>query len=471
MTSNEDRAIEQFRFRLAGLFCLKHTLTALTIWAFVAGIAVLILRYLGLSSLSLLWGLLTIPLAVAPALILATRSLPSPGAVRAVLDRHSQCGGLLMSGDEVKLGAWRQVMPLVHLPRLQWRSQRAWGLLAAGVAFVVLGLLLPEGLAEMGNPGLNIDNQKAKLDKQINVLKEEALLEPRKAEDIKAKLDQIRRDALGKEPSHTLVDLDHIKDMLSKTAREGAEATARKKETLGKAETLADLLKKKKAGDLSAKATAEAMQQLATLTRKAAEENEMVQNKLELDKELEEALKAGTLTPEQLEKLKDLLKDGQGNLSHQLDKLCKADLIDGDLLDKCKEAGECDCEGLAEFLKKNGSCKELCDMVALCEKPGRGGLTRGPGAAEMLWKDPTTEDGFKFKEEALPPAKLKALKDSRKIGLSAGAPGKSQGAETTGSGALTGAEGDGGSASTQVVLPRHRGAVERYFERPSKSGN
>ena len=28
--------------------------------------------------------------------------------------------------------------------------------------------------------------------------------------------------------------------------------------------------------------------------------------------------------------------------------------------------------------------------------------------------------------------------------------------------------GDGGSASTQVVLPRHRGAVERYFERTKK---
>jgi hypothetical protein len=371
----------------------------------------------------------------------------------------------------VKLGGWRTVMPAVHLPRLQWRSQRAWGLLAAGVAFVVLGLLLPQGLAEMGNPGLNIDNQKAKLEKQIDVLKEQGLLEPRKAEDIKSKLDQIRRDALGKEPSHTLVDLDHIKDMLSKTAKEGAESTARKNETLGKAETLADLLKKKKPGDLSTKATAEAMQQLAALTRKAAEENEMIKENLGLDKELAEALKAGTLTPEQLEKLKDLLKDAKGDLSHQLDKLCKGDLIDAELLELCKGAGECDCEGLAEFLKKSGCSGDLCDQVALCNKPGRGGLSRGPGAAEMLWKDPTTEDGFKFKEQALPPARLKALKDSKNIGLSAAAPQKGKEAEATSAGALTGAEGDGGSASTQVVLPRHRGAVERYFERPNKSGN
>ena len=245
MTSNEDRAIDQFRLRLLGLLVLKHTLAAVTIWAFGAGIAVLVLRSLGVSAPVLLWGLCSLPVALVPGIVLAWRGLPGRAAVRAVLDRHGLCGGLLMAGAEVELGGWRQRLPALALPRLQWRNGRAWGLLGAGLAFLLVGLLLPQGFAEMGaSPPLNIDKQKAKLDKQIDVLKEETLLEPRKAEDYKAKLDQIRRDALGKEPVKTLDALDHVKDMLTQAAEEAAESLAKKNETAGRAETLADQLQK-----------------------------------------------------------------------------------------------------------------------------------------------------------------------------------------------------------------------------------
>jgi hypothetical protein len=471
--SNEERLIDQFRRRLAGFLILKHALTALTIWAFLAGVAVLALRSLGVSALTLLWGLLsTLPLALVPAVLLACRRLPSRAAVRAVLDRHSHCGGLLMADAEVALGDWQRSLPTIELPRLQWRSSRAWGLLAGGVAFVLLGLLLPQGFAEMGSdPGLNIEKQKAKLEKQIDVLKQETFLEPRKADDLKAKLDQLRREALGKEPVKTLDALDHLKDMVTTTAKEAAESTARKKETLGQAETLADRLMKKRPKDkeMSAKAMAEAMKQLATLTRKAAEENAAFQKKLdELDKELADALKGGTLTPEQLEKLKELLKDAKGDLSEKLARLRKEDLIDAELGDLCDKAGDCDCAGLAAYLKEHGASKELCDTILLEGEPGRGGVNRGPGAAAMLWKDPTTDDGFTFKEEALPPAQLQALKDSKLKGVSAGVPQKGGETGPAESGALAGSTAGGGSASTPVILPRHRGAVERYFERPGK---
>jgi hypothetical protein len=468
MNNTEERVLDQFRAHLAGLLLLKHALTALTVWAFLAGVAVLALRSLGVSALALLWGLTTLPVALIPAVVLAWRRLPSRAAVRAVLDRHSLCGGLLMAAAEVELGGWRQSLPGLHPPRVRWRSGRAWGLLALGVAFVLLGLLLPQGFAEMGGPSLNIDKQKAKLEKQIDVLREEALLEPRKADDLKIRLEQLRREALGKEPVKTLEALDHLKDVVTQTAREAAESSARKNETLEQAESLATLMKKRPK-ELSAKATAEAMKQLATLTRKAAQENEAVQQKLDqLDREMQEALEGGTLSPEQMEKLKDFLKDARSDLSRKLDRLCKAELIDAEMLEKCDKSGDCDCEGLAAYLKANGASSELCKGISACDKPGRGGVTRGPGAAAMLWKEPTTEDGFKFKEEALPPAQLQALKDSKIRGVSAGAPQKSSADGSTESGALAGSAADGGSASTQIVLPRHRGAVERYFDRPNK---
>jgi hypothetical protein len=467
MKSNEDRAIDSFRLYLAGLLVLRNALTALTIWAFLAGVAVLALRSLGVPALPLLWGLTTLPIALVPAVVLAWRRLPNRAAVRAVLDHHSLCGGLLMAGAEVELGGWQKVLPGINLPRVQWRSTRAWSLLAGGVAFVMLGMLLPQGFAEMGSgPGLNIDKQKAKLEKQIDVLKEEAILEPRKAEDLKSKLDQLRREALGKEPVKTLDALDHLKDAVSKTAKEAAESTARKNETLGRGETLAEAMKKR-SDQMSPKVSAEGMKELAKLMRKAAAENALVMHGLEMDEELKEALNATKLTPEQLEKLKGLLKDAKGDLANRLAKLCKADLIDAKDLELGEQAGECDSEGLMAYLKSEGASDELGEEVG-GDEGGRGGVTRGPGAAAMLWKDPTTEDGFKFKEEALPAAKLQALKDSKTSGLSAGAPQKGSEGGPADSGALTGSATGGGSASTQVVLPRHRGAVERYFERSRK---
>jgi hypothetical protein len=86
----------------------------------------------------------------------------------------------------------------------------------------------------------------------------------------------------------------------------------------------------------------------------------------------------------------------------------------------------------------------------------------------LTWKDESKAGGVKFKEEALPPADLAALREAKLAGLSPGTPQVSRGGAPAGSGALDRSTSGGGSASTQVVLPRHRAAVERYFERPRK---
>jgi hypothetical protein len=52
------------------------------------------------------------------------------------------------------------------------------------------------------------------------------------------------------------------------------------------------------------------------------------------------------------------------------------------------------------------------------------------------------------------------------VGRRAPEPGK-PGVGPAQSGALGGAAAGGGSANAGVVLPRHRGAVGRYFERPA----
>ena len=94
---------------------------------------------------------------------------------------------------------------------------------------------------------------------------------------------------------------------------------------------------------------------------------------------------------------------------------------------------------------------------------GKGGVDRGRGDAPMTWTDPSSGKGAKFKEQVLP-SSMSSLKDSQLVGRSTGAPEiDKSGAQK--SGGLKGAAAGGGSAFTQTVLPRHRGAVNRYFER------
>ena len=84
----------------------------------------------------------------------------------------------------------------------------------------------------------------------------------------------------------------------------------------------------------------------------------------------------------------------------------------------------------------------------------------------MSWTEGTTEEGAKFKEQTLPSNSLNP-EDSQMTGLSVSEPKVENAGPQTG-GALTGSTTGNASANTQKILPRHKGAVKRYFERKNK---
>ena len=212
---------------------------------------------------------------------------------------------------------------------------------------------------------------------------------------------------------------------------------------------------------------AEAMTELSQLAKRAATEKELME--AGLDQETLDALKAGKLTKEQMKKLAAALGKGKELTKEQVGRLVKAKILDAAALEKCDKAGKCDCAGLAAYLKENGSKSDLADAIALIEEEGNGGTNDGPGKSKLTFGDEENDAGFKFKEEALPESDIKAIKESQVSGISKALPqtGKEKAGEAT-SGALKAAKAGGGSANTQVVLPRHRGAVERYFDRPAE---
>jgi hypothetical protein len=465
--TSPERAVRQFRRDLGLLFFAGLALRCLTAWAFLWGTAVIVLRAAaGLERGSLLWGLLGLPLALVPAAILAWRRLPGEAPIRALLDRHGGCGGLLMAGAECSLGAWQEALPEVAPPPLRWRARRAWGLGGTAGAFLLAAFLVPQRLVQAGGPRLDVGRETEKLARQIEVLREETLLDATRAEALKQKLEQVKEQARGRNPARTLEALDHLEHVTSQTAKAAAEATARKTARMARAEAATEALRKAGAKMEEAWQT-RAMEELAALTQKALEENDLLRKKLEKEDVhlTDEAGKA--FDPDMLKRLSRALKGGKDDLKKRLERLKKEGLLDPEDLNKCEGEGDYDLDALVDFLEKGGGGKSLEEMLAECKagtKPGRGGVTRGPGAAEITFGKETAEAGAKFKEVALPPPALAKLKQNRLIGLSPSEPEK-RGGEAA-SGALDGAQAGGGSASTPVVLPRHRAAVQRYFDRP-----
>jgi hypothetical protein len=476
-----DKAISGLRRQIGLVLFLKQALSVLTVWAFVWGTAVLVLRLtVGASPLELLWGLAPVPALLGLAVLPVRRGLPSRVAVRAVLDRASGCGGVLMAAGEHEVGRWQETLPAAARLRVRWQGTNAWVLFAAGMIFLLTALLFPERLATLGaSRPLEIGNEAAKLAARIDLLKQAGALEPERAESLQEKLAQLKKDSSSESPTKTLEALDHLQSLVSKAAKEAGEGAVKKTESLAKAETLAEGLRQAN-GQINPRVEAEAMAELAALVQKAAAETGALDKFL--GPKTARDLKAGKLSRVQMKKLASALRGSRQDLEKMLEKLAEARLIDPELLKACEKAGQCDGKCLAGLLVDKGGKMPVADMVARCQGkgegktesdiPGKGGTTEGPGAAALTWGNKSSEEGVKFKEETLPPSAVKALKESRLTGLGKEAPSKEKPGGPSQPGALGQATAGGGSANTQVVLPRHRAAVQRYFERQGgKSGN
>ncbi|MBI1370570.1 MAG: hypothetical protein GC162_18185 [Planctomycetes bacterium] len=174
------------------------------------------------------------------------------------------------------------------------------------------------------------------------------------------------------------------------------------------------------------------------------------------------------LTPEELKQLlasAGACQNGKLGLSNRMGRLVKVKLVDPKMLSKMGEAGQCDSKGLAAFLAENAGSSSMSSMMSAWGMPGQGGISRGRGDAPLTWKDPASESGAKFTQQELPEADMDALKKSQMVGVSLGAPQLVDAKPVTASGALSGTDAGGGSAVKQTVLPKHRAAVQAYFQR------
>ena len=453
------RATTRFIRQVGVILFARYSLGLLTAWAFLSGVVILALRTTtDLNRSSLLWSLAGLVPCLVAAAWLTIRRVPDHSRVRVLLDREGECGGLLMSSDSLEIGKWQDAIPEVAIPRLQWQSRRLLVLSFAAIAFLIAGFLAPVRSAAvvLENP-LNVAREVEETEAKVELLKEEEIVTQEEAESFESQLDALEKQARGDEPARTWEALDHIQDSLVKKTDDAVERMAQANANLASAEALSEALAND-GSELDSKLMAEAMKELS---------NQVEQGKTgtkgdkPIPSDLAEGLKSGSLSKEQLKQLAEALKGQKGSINESLKKLRERGMIDLKKLKGAQEAGKSNSEGLAEFLKEHGKDRSVREAMG---EWGRGGVDRGRGDAPMTWTDPSSERGAKFKEEALPPASVDALKESRMMGLSSEAPQVEKN-KTSGGGALAGTKAGGGSGVAQTVLPRHRGAVKRYFER------
>ena len=457
--NTDNKTIRKFRIKMAALLILKETLTITTVWGLVWGTVVIVLRAaIGMPPFILLSGGIGLILAIGCAIVLALRQIPTQTALRASLDKHSGAGGLMMAAETVELGNWRKQMPLMRSPRLRWRGGVAWARFAGAVLFVCISFLIPQRFVEISKAQpLDIREEVKQLADGIDVLKEEEIIELAEAATLEEKLDQLQAEASGEDPVKTWETLDHLADTLAQESADAAQDALSETERLTEAETLSEGLIDE-GSEMDAALLAESMSALSELVQESAQENALLAAQLPNLKG-----DASSLTLEQLKAISAALRLTKSDIYDQLMKLHEVNLIDLGTLKAYEKLGQCNSEGLAAFLAENA------DNMSIVESIGgwcRGGVTRGPGHAPMTWSDGTTEEGAKFKAEALPLSNLASLEDSQLVGLSVAAPSVETSNPPPESGGLSGATAGGGSSFNQTVLPRHKGAVKRYFERP-----
>ena len=458
----ENRAIRKFRIKMAALLILRKALFVATAWGLLWGTVVIVLRAaIGMPRLPLLAGGAALILAIGWAVAAALRQLPGRSAVRASLDKHSESGGLMMAAETANLGSWNNLLSPVRTPRLRWRGKVSWARFAGAVLFVCVSFLIPERLVEISRAQpLDIREEVNQLAAGIDVLKEEEIIELTQAETLEQKLAEVQAEASGEDPVKTWEALDHLTDLLSQESKEAAEDALGATERLTEAETLAESLINE-GSDMDSGLLDESMMTLSGLVQEAAKENALLESQLpELEGDL------SSLSPEQLKAISDALRLSKGDIADKLANLNKVNLIELDTLKACEKLGQCNSNGLAAFLAENSEKMSVSECVGLWCRNALGAINRGPGHVPMTWSEGTSADGAKFQAEVLPLSNIASLEDSEVIGLSAAAPTVETSGAAPQSGGLNGAAAGGGSAFNQTVLPRHKGAVKRYFERP-----
>jgi hypothetical protein len=351
MTRSLEQAADRLRARVFRAVFLGG-LARYAMWTlFACGTVALLLRYvLRLERTDVLWAFAPLVLVPFAALWVARRKQLSRAGAVAWLDVRSDAGGALLTRLDVDDDAWTERVEValarsVELPRarvarpaLQTFPALAFALAALFVEMPRDPVLPPRALEEAAV---------ARVEEQLETLKEEVALEPELAAELEARMERLQEE--GGTPEEAFEAIDSLQERLAQEGDELGEEIREAQEALTAAAETAPA---------DPAAAQEALEKtLAELTKSGLNKHLPEELKSELGMDSLELPPGTKLEPMELEKLSKGLSEA---LAGKLDRLGKAGLLKPGKLGKGGKLANLD-----DFEPTGHVCTEECG-----KKPG-----------------------------------------------------------------------------------------------------
>jgi hypothetical protein len=384
------------------------------------------------------WLWVTPLVAAVPIAILCVVRSYRPAEVVAVADWLGGGRGTLLTMFERNDASWSEsahvrTAATFPLPRLQpWR--RLAPVLPAA-AFLGVALWLPQRVPADGSSAVLADEIAADLAAAVVQLQQQNLITPEEEQRLEEEIERIRRGA---------------QERVDASSWEAADAV--------REQVVAGLSAKQDA----VKWAEEALARYAAAAGGAAEGASTAAHSAELSKALERLAKSGMLAgaPADLQRLaaSGKLPADPAQLREVTAALAKhlADMQGrfGDLAQLGRGFGRFD---PAEFPVATADNQDGDG------RPGRGGVDRGRGDAELTWGK-ETQPFDRFKAQPLPPGAARSPDDWTPVVTLPGAPLESPGSRAQAA-TRQYAAAAGQAAWRRSLAPRHQSAVRKYFEK------
>ncbi len=385
----------------------------------------------------------------------------------ALLDHSLGAGGLLMTLTESPHREWEARLPQVErrwresLPRI--RPQRVVGPLALPLVFAVGACFVPLREIVANTTVKSTAGQQAtgQLNDLLEMLEEANVLEEQEQQTLREAIEKLAEETERSPLTHEKWETVDAMEQRMRMQLEDASVD------MAQAAGAAAILAKAAAGDgmkLSAERLAELEQDVLETLQKMSKNGSLSAGSSALSSDLQRLIKNGKLrlppdgeAREQLfSELQDFLDQESEKLS-ELRKQCKG---------SCSKCGSKSCDGECEG-GQCASCGKECEgeLCSSCSgsRPGRGGVTRGRGDAEMTWGDESDETGVQFKETVLPPGLQDDPKDEV-LGITRSAPEVDPATGVSRAAARSIDPTAGREAWSRKLRPRHRGVVRKFFD-------
>jgi len=487
-------ALKTLRMRFLLSYSLLLALRYLTFYNFIAGSLFLLLRQLRLASIDFVgFSLAGIPVCLLVALAVAFRSQLADERAMALIDSHNSSGGMLLAEFETGDHSWKSRQGPLTPPRLRLNLNRRLPALLFSLLFIALSVIIPVRQASGDrDPRLDLQEMQQNAMAQVEALEEAGLIDEKKADELNETIEQIISASDRNDPSKTFEAFDQLQEKMRKDGAAGAEKMLSEQENLQTLQSLADQLKNADSQEKMKQALDALRDKLEECGLDAASMKQPGGNSLE--NKMQQAGEGGegstAAAAEAAQQLQEYMQQRAEEMRAAAEKLVKARLLDRKTYEKLKQEGRLRPATEADLAPGSGADLVIAPADAEGEQPGDGGSGSGSqngqpglmvvdpksggasgqagrdgGTAPLNFSRESSEHSLKFKDEALPTPASTDLEDSVAIGMAISAPQIDTAEGQGSSGPVDWQKSDKSGGESDVILPKHRSAVKRYFER------